>query len=47
VHVNQKASSAHHPISSGSALHTQIMKTELKAGAPDKYGFDRRSAAAA
>ena len=41
VHVNQEGvERGIDPISSGSALHTQIMKTEGLKQALDKYGFD-------
>ena len=41
VHVNQEGlERGIDPISSGSALHTQVMKTEALKQALDKYGFD-------
>jgi len=41
VHVNQEGvERGIDPIASGSALHTQIMKTEALKQALDKYGFD-------
>jgi sulfate adenylyltransferase subunit 2 len=41
VHVNQEGlDRGIDPISSGSALHTQVMKTEALKQALDKYGFD-------
>ena len=41
VHINQEGlARGINPISSGSALHTQVMKTEALRQALDKYGFD-------
>ena len=41
VHVNQEGlDRGVNPIASGSALHTQVMKTEALKEALDKYGFD-------
>src|SRR5882724_7709972 len=41
VHVNQEGlDRCIDPIASGSALHTQVMKTEALKEALDKYGFD-------
>lgn len=41
VHTNQEGlARGINPISSGSALHTQVMKTEALRQALDKYGFD-------
>jgi sulfate adenylyltransferase subunit 2 len=41
VHVNQEGlDRGIDPIASGSALHTQVMKTEALKAALDKYGFD-------
>ena len=41
VHVNQEGlDRGVSPIASGSALHTQVMKTEALKEALDKYGFD-------
>lgn len=41
VHTNQEGiTRGINPISSGSALHTQVMKTEALRQALDKYGFD-------
>src|SRR5207302_6460470 len=41
VHVNQEGlDRGINPIASGSALHTQVMKTEALKEALDKYGFD-------
>ena len=41
VHTNQEGlARGINPVSSGSALHTQVMKTEALRQALDKYGFD-------
>ena len=41
VHTNQEGlARGFNPIASGSALHTQVMKTEALRQALDKYGFD-------
>ena len=41
VHTNQEGlERGIYPVASGSALHTQVMKTEALKQALDKYGFD-------